>query len=104
VTGSAAPGAGNLHAIVRGSVQGVGFRWYVSRAAARLQLTGWVANLPDGSVEVVAEGPTGALEALVEVIRRGPPGAEVTGVDVSRSEARGGLADFGIRSGWHSGD
>ena len=46
-----------LHAVVRGTVQGVGFRWFVQRVAARMELQGWVANRSDRSVEVVAEGP-----------------------------------------------
>ena len=50
-----------LVATVRGMVQGVGFRWFVQREAARLGLDGWVANQVDGSVEVVAEGPDAAL-------------------------------------------
>ena len=62
-------------------VQGVGFRWFVQREAARMGLMGWTANSPDGSVEVVAEGPEAELERLVAELRQGPSGASVTQVD-----------------------
>jgi acylphosphatase len=62
-------------------VQGVGFRWYVRAEAARLGLAGWVRNRPDGSVEVVVDGPPDAREALVAAVRRGPPSAVVDRVE-----------------------
>jgi acylphosphatase len=71
-----------IHAVVHGRVQGVGFRWSAVMEARRLRLTGSVANLPDGSVEVVAEGAADALEAFRAWLERGPPGARVTSVDV----------------------
>jgi acylphosphatase len=67
--------------VVRGAVQGVGFRWFVLREAHRLEVRGWVSNLPDGSVEVVAEGPSGSLAQLVQALARGPGAAEVSGVE-----------------------
>ena len=93
-----------LAATVRGSVQGVGFRWFVQREAARLGLDGWVANQPDGSVEVVAEGTESALSELVLLLWEGPPGASVGNVDVRHEPARGNIAGFTIRSGAHRGD
>ena len=66
--------------VVRGRVQGVGFRAFTWRAAVRLGLSGWVRNRRDGSVEVVAAGPEAALEALAAELRRGPGAADVTGV------------------------
>ena len=66
--------------IVRGRVQGVGFRWFVQRAGGHLGLGGHVRNLPDGSVEVHARGPAGALEALERALRDGPPSARVDAV------------------------
>jgi acylphosphatase len=66
---------------VRGLVQGVGFRWFVSRRADQLGLRGWVRNLRDGSVEVVAQGPESVLEVMHEALRRGPPGARVERVE-----------------------
>jgi len=68
--------------IIRGRVQGVGFRWFVMREAERLKLGGYVTNLPDGSVEVVSEGPEASLEMLEQHLRRGPSHARVD--DVAR--------------------
>jgi acylphosphatase len=67
--------------LVRGVVQGVGFRWFVLREAHRLDVRGWVSNMPDGSVEVVAEGPSGSLAQLLQALARGPGAAEVSGVE-----------------------
>jgi acylphosphatase len=66
--------------VVSGRVQGVGFRWYVQGRASRLGLAGWVRNLDDGSVEVVATGDQPSLASLDEIVRQGPPGARVTAV------------------------
>lgn len=69
--------------VVRGRVQGVGFRWFVWRHAERLQIAGYARNLRDGSVEVVAEGPESALIDLERALGQGPPGAQVEGVEQS---------------------
>jgi acylphosphatase len=98
------PAKQRLVATIRGQVQGVGFRWFVQREAARLGLDGWVANQYDGSVEVVAEGPEVALGELVLMLWEGPVGASVGGVDVRHEPARGNIAGFIIRSGAHRGD
>jgi len=68
---------------VHGRVQGVGFRWFVYQTARRLELGGWVRNLPDGSVEVAARGPKEAVAALEAAIEKGPPGAAVRHVEKS---------------------
>jgi acylphosphatase len=68
--------------LVRGRVQGVGFRWFVARTARKLGLTGHARNLPDGSVEVVASGEPAELERLAHELAKGPPGAVVAGVEV----------------------
>lgn len=99
---SGAPG--RLVAIVRGHVQGVGFRWFVRREAARLGLVGWVANQQDGSVEVVAEGPEVAMGQLVLVLWEGPAGSAVTDVAVRHEPARANIIGFSIGSGAHPGD
>jgi len=67
----------HLHVQVRGRVQGVGFRWFVREAAHRLGLTGWVRNLPDGSVEVVAEGDDVSIASFRASLLEGPSGAAV---------------------------
>ena len=61
-----------------GKVQGVGFRWFVRETARRLDLAGWVANRPDGSVELAAAGPAEEVRRLERAVREGPPGARVT--------------------------
>jgi len=93
-----------LRAVVRGQVQGVGFRWFAQRMASRLELAGWVANRADGSVEVLAEGPESDLAALLTALREGPSSAQVTEVEVTWLAPRGQPAGFAIRSGSHSGD
>ena len=70
-----------LHAVVRGLVQGVGFRFYVLQQAKALGLSGWVRNCADGSVELSAEGDRAALEALLTAVQTGPRGARVDNVD-----------------------
>jgi len=70
-----------LHVVVRGRVQGVGFRWFVREAARRLDLAGWVTNRRDGAVEVEAEGRADAIESLKRTLRKGPDGAHVEDVE-----------------------
>ena len=96
--------AERLEAVVHGRVQGVGFRIFVARHAARLELTGWVANEPAGRLRCVAEGRRASLEELLDDLRDGPPGAWVERVDATWSAATGSFTAFDIRSGWHSGD
>ena len=67
--------------IVRGRVQGVGFRWFIGHEAERLHLGGFARNLPDGSVEVVSQGPEAALDALERSLSRGPAMARVDAVE-----------------------
>jgi acylphosphatase len=85
-----------LHAMVRGDVQGVGFRYFLMRQAHALGLRGWVRNRDDGSVEFVAEGPRPDLERLLEAARRGPSHARVTEVRADWSSASGGLDPFDL--------
>ena len=67
--------------IVRGRVQGVGFRWFAVRAARRRAVAGWVRNLPDGSVEVVASGDSAGIQGLREDLHRGPSASSVREVE-----------------------
>ena len=66
--------------IVAGRVQGVGFRYFVARSARGLGLSGYVRNLPDGTVEVAASGNRASLDALAALLEKGPPGAIVESV------------------------
>lgn len=70
-----------LHVRITGRVQGVGFRWFVREKARRFGLSGWVRNLPDGSVEVIASGDAGQLELLRSELQRGPSGASVRALE-----------------------
>lgn len=79
-----------LHAFVSGRVQGVGFRYFAQHEARRLGLCGYVRNLPDGRVEVSAEGSRRALESLVVALREGPAGAWVRGVQLEWTDAPDG--------------
>ena len=85
-----------LHAVVRGDVQGVGFRYFVQRKARQLDLRGWVRNNDDGNVEVVAEGERAALEQLKRALEEGPRMARVDRVDVEWSAATGTLQAFDL--------
>jgi acylphosphatase len=67
--------------VVRGRVQGVGFRWFVARQASRLGVVGYARNLDDGSVEVVAQGAPAALDALQLALAKGPALAQVASVE-----------------------
>lgn len=81
---------------IQGRVQGVGFRWFTKDAAMREGLTGYVRNLPDGSVEAYAEGEAAAVTRFERAIRTGPPGARVTHVNVDDEDPGGGYKDFSI--------
>ncbi len=82
---------------ISGNVQGVGFRYYTEREARRLRLSGWVRNLPDGEVEVLAEGTHEDLERLIDWCHEGPPSARVSAVRVQWAPATGEFSDFRSR-------
>lgn len=83
---------------VSGLVQGVGYRFFVVRIARSLGVTGWVRNLPDGDVEVVAQTTEPAkLEELVSQLQIGPPGASVKGVVVEQMTTDEEFSDFRIK-------
>lgn len=75
-------------------MQGVGFRWWTRGRALALGLTGSASNLPDGRVEVVAEGQRGRCEALLRALRSGDTPGDVANVVERWSPARGGLTGF----------
>jgi acylphosphatase len=87
-----------VRVIVRGDVQGVGFRAATAQEARRARVAGWVRNLYDGSVEVEAEGTDQAVDGLIKWLRRGPSLARVTAVEVDDSLPPAGLEGFSIRT------
>ena len=87
----------SVQVIVSGSVQGVYFRDFTSRKAVELGLTGYVRNLPEGTVEVRAEGKRKPLEKLIDHLKVGPPAARVTKVEIRWSEYTGSYSDFRIK-------
>ena len=92
-----APVEVRLHAIVRGRVQGVSFRYYTQRRATELGLTGYVRNQWDGTVEVVAEGARSEVDALVAFLHVGPRSAFVTQVDARWPVPTGEYQRFEVR-------
>lgn len=87
-----------LTATVHGRVQGVGFRQSAVQQAQSLRLTGWVANLRNGNVRVVAEGTESALHQFLRWLHEGPPMAHVSFVDWDWADATGEFAHFDV--GW----
>ena len=85
-----------IYAVARGRVQGVYYRALTARTAASLGLTGSVCNLPDNSVEIIAEGELKQLEKLIEQLKKGPPGARVDDLDTSWFEYTGRYNDFSV--------
>lgn len=85
-----------LHAVFRGRVQGIGFRWTVADHAERLGLTGKAANLSDGTVEVVAQGPKERLEIFVEAIKQEPGFAKIESVSCEYRMPRTPFSGFKI--------
>jgi acylphosphatase len=90
------------HYLVKGRVQGVGFRWFVHREAAALELSGWVRNTEDGHVEVVAVGGADSLADLERALRKGSRGSRVDAVLSHELDAKEGegLGPFRIEGAW----
>ena len=86
--------------LVRGRVQGVGFRWFVEREAHILGVAGWVRNNPDSSVEVLAMGTREQLAGLRSRLREGPRAARVDNVEEFEAKPIPGLSTFRIEGAW----
>jgi acylphosphatase len=86
--------------LVRGRVQGVGFRWFVEREAHLLGIAGWVRNNADGSVEVLAIGSREQLIGLQSRLRQGPRAARVDDVEERETKPVAGLTTFRIEGAW----
>ncbi len=85
------------HIIVSGKVQGVFYRAETASKAKRLNITGWIRNLPDGRVEAVFEGESTEVEKMLAFCRRGPPNAYVVSLDVRRQEWKGEFDNFTVQ-------
>lgn len=96
--------ASRLDVVVRGRVQGVGYRVFAARAAERHGVTGWVSNQAGGTVRAVGEGGEAALRAWLEELRRGPRAGFVTEAIEQWGPPTGRFSSFEIHSGWHAGD
>ena len=83
--------------IVQGLVQGVGYRFFTVEMAKQYNIKGYARNLPDGNVEVVAEGDEGMINDFIKRLKVGPASARVTGVDIKWDEADFGFENFDIR-------
>ena len=86
--------------VVRGRVQGVGFRWFVEREAHMLGVSGWVRNNHDGSVEVLAVGTRDQLSGLRSRLHQGPRAARVDAVQEAEAKPVPGLTTFRIEGAW----
>jgi acylphosphatase len=86
--------------LVRGRVQGVGFRWFVEREAHILGIAGWVRNNTDGTVEVLAQGSLEQLAALCARLREGPRAARVDNVEQVETQPVSGMTSFRIEGAW----
>jgi acylphosphatase len=86
--------------VVRGRVQGVGYRWFVEREAHILGIAGWVRNNHDGSVEILAQGTRDQLSGLRSRLREGPRAARVDNVEESEAQPAAGLSSFRIEGAW----
>jgi acylphosphatase len=86
-----------LHLVVRGNVQGVGYRWAASRRAHSLGLVGWIENCLDGSVEILVEGDQAALDSFLAWSKEGPSYSQVDMVEESWGPATGDFWEFTIR-------
>ncbi|MDD8019826.1 MAG: acylphosphatase [Acidobacteriota bacterium] len=85
-----------LHAYISGRVQGVAFRFFAQHEARLLGLTGWVRNLDDGRVEVMAEGEGQWLEQFLAELKRGPRLARVENLEITWEEFRDEFSDFSV--------
>jgi len=85
-----------IHAFVSGFVQGVNFRYYTKQLADKLGLKGWVKNLPDGRIEVVAEGSENEINELIKFLKGGPRGAKVLNFEIEKEEYQDEFKYFDI--------
>lgn len=85
-----------IHAFVSGFVQDISFRSNTKRVAESLEINGWVRNLTDGRVEVVAEGKKENIEKLIQFLKRGPVGSRVENVEIKTGKCKGEFKGFKV--------
>ena len=83
--------------VVRGRVQGVGFRYALADVAQEAAVAGWVRNRMDGSLEALVQGDAPAVERVIAWCRRGPPAARVADVDAAAAAVDPRLGEFALR-------
>ena len=86
-----------VHALIRGQVQGVGFRAWTKKHADELGLCGWVRNLENGTVEASFEGEESVIRQMIELLKRGPKNAQVLGIESFFSEVLDEYKNFSIK-------
>jgi acylphosphatase len=86
-----------IHAVVKGKVQGVYFRAHTKKLADELNIKGWVKNLENGGVEVVAEGEEDQIKQMVQFLHKGSPESRVDSVEIKNEKPVGVFKDFSIR-------
>ncbi|MEM5871841.1 MAG: acylphosphatase [Candidatus Aenigmatarchaeota archaeon] len=86
-----------VHLLISGKVQGVFFRANTRKVANEIGVTGWVRNVPNGMVEVVAEGRKNQLDRLIEFCKKGPEGAKVEDIEINWEKYKGEFKDFEIK-------
>ncbi len=86
-----------VHILISGHVQGVGFRWFAEKRASELAVAGYVRNLPEGAVEVLAQADERTLESFCQELREGPRFARVEELSMRTVPVDVGLQGFGVR-------
>ncbi|MEM2175570.1 MAG: acylphosphatase [Candidatus Micrarchaeia archaeon] len=85
-----------IHAFIEGKVQGVNFRWNTKIKAEKLGIRGWVRNLADGRVEVVAEGSEENIKEFIKFLKKGPPKAKVEKIEINEENPKNEFESFSI--------
>jgi acylphosphatase len=86
-----------VQVLIQGIVQGVGYRFFVIEQAKQYKIRGYVQNIPDGRVKVVAEGDKGMINDFIECLKIGPISARVTSIDIKSCEEDEGFTKFDVR-------
>ena len=86
-----------VHLLISGFVQGIGYRSWVRSRARSLGLTGWINNLENGSVETVFQGEEEKIKEMIKLCKEGPPMAEVENIEIQWDQINGEFKDFQVR-------